>query len=99
MDPNSVFQVQCNSNFGGIAANQTRVGYNYQFQLGTANTYTQSSTATLDVLGTATTTNVYDSYKIVGLALIPNNLWTDAYPEVLVVPNNHFLRQGTLGVA
>jgi hypothetical protein len=78
------------------------------------NTNTGQSTAQLFVYNNLTTTpakrfpigqpagvsegNQYAYFKIIGLAPIPNNKWTDPFVDVLVVINDHYLKAGTLSV-
>lgn len=104
IDPNAIFQVQCDGTFAFTNPGlQTAIGRNYTFNPGTPNTNTQTSTASLAIAtsaGSASgTVNAWYPFKIIGLAEIPNNNWTDAFPQVLVIPNFHFLRSGTQGVA
>lgn len=100
--PNNVYQIQAN---GAISTAANQVGCNYGFSMlaGGPNTQTGQSTAFLDTgqllnAGNAQGGAIYAPLKIVGLADIPNNNWTDPYPIVNVVINNHIYKPGTMSV-
>lgn len=94
VDPGVIYQAQINSNLGaGLTSVQSLIGVNVSFAATAPNANTKTSTMAL----AAGNNNVWQPFKIIGLAEIPNNAWNDAYPEVLVVMNNTALKQGTLG--
>ena len=101
IDPMVVWQVQCNASLPGVSAVIGASGRNYNFTYGTPNLSTKTSSAALNIADGGT--EVWRSATIIGLAqIITNghvNAWTDPFPDVLVVFNNHKLKQGTLGTA
>lgn len=90
--PLSVYNVQANQ-----PLMSTYIGRNYSFSMQSTgdNTNLQQSTMFLDV--SSYEQNALASLKIVGLAPIPNNNWTDPYPIVQVIINNHMYKPGTSG--
>ncbi len=103
--PYNIYRIQCNGSLG-LTGQQVAVGKNYNILINTntataANPVTGQSQASLDVnTGVANTTNFNLSLKIVGLAPPrpgETNEWTDPYPEVLVIINNHVYKPGTVG--
>lgn len=97
MDPNVIYQVQCNAPIAAVTnAVQTGIGLNFNFAVGAPNINTKTSTFVLDT-NAGGGPEVWRNCKIIGLAQIPNNAWTDAFPDVLVVFNNTAFKQGTTG--
>lgn len=96
VDYNSIYQVQCNGVIAGASATVPGTGRNYNYVLGAPNAVTKTSTAALNTTGGGGP-EVWRNCTIVGLAGITNNSWADAFPDVLVVFNNHKFKQGTLG--
>lgn len=103
--PYNIYKIQCNASLG-LTGQQVAVGKNYNILINTnaassANPATGQSQASLNVsTGVAGNTNSNLSLKIVGLAPPQpgqTNAWTDPYPEVLVIINNHVYKPGTVG--
>ena len=107
-DPQSIYQVQLNNPITALLNQsvQGAAGLNANFANNTAgpNVNIKSSTFALDASsintapGAGTFDNLYQ-FKILGLADMPstdpNNSWSDQYPNVIGVFNNHFLKAGT----
>lgn len=96
-----------------VAAPLTPIGCNYNFTYNTGvNSSTGQSTAQLFVQNNLSSTagaayglpqsafanNAYSYFKVIGLAPIPNNNWTDPFVDVLVVINDHYLKAGTSSI-
>lgn len=106
-DPNVVWQTMCNGTPVGLNAVTGASGrsYNYTFagltggtgsnNPNTPNLNTKTSTACLDIVSGAKPA-AWSNCIILGLAEIPNNNWTDPYPEVLVIYNNHQFKPGQI---
>ncbi len=101
IDPMVIWQVQCNASLPGVSAVIGATGRNYNYVYGAPNLNTKTSTTSLNIADGGT--EVWRSCLIVGLAEIVTNghvnAWTDPFPDVLVVYNNHKLKQGTLGTS
>lgn len=101
IDPQVVWQVQCNAALPGVNAVTGANGRNYNFTYGVPNLNTKTSSAALNIANGGA--EAWRSAQIIGLAQIISNghvnAWTDPFPDVLVVYNNHQLKQGTLGTA
>lgn len=101
--PMNVYKIQANSALGTAAFPCLFDNYNLSNCLNTSlpNARTSQSTAYLDVGTSVPTTNYWLTAKIVGLA--PSsitggpNAWSDTYPEVLIIINNHAFKCGTNG--
>ena len=101
--PYNIYQVQCNGSLA-LTGNQTAIGKNYNLIItgnNGPNASTGQSRAALDVnSGIAGANNINLTAKIIGLAPVPingTNAWTDPYPDVLIIINNHVFKTGTLG--
>ena len=89
-DPDQVYMIQLTA-----ATTAASLGLNANPVTGTGSATTGKSGVRLDQ-STITTTNTL-LMRIVGLVNEPGNLWTDAFPKVIVMFNSgfHFFRQAT----
>jgi len=96
-----IFQVQCNAQLGStVAAAMASIGNLYGFvNNGGGNASNGQSKLALDVASKVITTFVtsdaqFSSFRLIGLAPIQGNSWTDPYPDVLVMINSHMWKPG-----
>ncbi len=103
-----IFQVQCGGSLGTTAVDaMKKVGQLCGFaNNGSGNTSTGQSQLYLDIASFYTPTSSKSPYatdalpiqcapfRLIGLAPIQGNSWTDPYPDVLVMINNHMWKPG-----
>lgn len=99
--PDCIFQIQCNAALGStLASAMANIGNLFGFaNNGGGNPANGQSTLTLDVNSEFTTTSPTSNvsgapFRLIGLAPIQGNSWTDPYPDVLVMINNHMWKRG-----
>lgn len=83
---------------GVPGTNVLPIGSNFGFTYGIVDEATGQSKASLvvgDFVNPATEANENLPFKIIGLAPIENNNWTDDFVDVYVTFNNHYLNKGT----
>lgn len=95
-DPYSMFNVQCNA---AVTNGYPVVGKNYDLTISNANTTSGISTMSLNI-ASYSNASVYRNVRVIGLASgsLTTNSWSDLYPDVKVVINNHAYRAPTIGL-
>lgn len=113
--PYTVFQVQTNTSIVGLgtigfvnyATNPNFIiGQNFGFTYnGGATASNQSSVAQLYITGgtmlqgATSATSCFLPFKVIDIAPIYGNSWTDPYVDLLVMVNNHYLKPGSASVS
>lgn len=95
-DPYSMFNVQCNA---AVTNGLPIIGKNYDLVINNANSTSGISTMSLGI-STYSSASVYRNVRVIGLASgsLTTNSWSDLYPDVKVVINNHAYRAPTIGL-